>query len=186
MVVDAVLDERRRVGARPTTAGRWTRSRRRATRRPASASRCHAPSVGCSTRTDDLSLAARRPPTSRAGFVRWPRPRVAEPEGRQQMDRRVDRAAVVHGDEHADVVGCRFGVLDLDVEVAAVGEDAGVDQFVLGFEPRSLARSPGRAPRTGRRRAGTCTGIAGRRASAGCRRRSSTPSRPRRGCLRCW
>ena len=41
------------------------------------------------------------------------------------------RPTVVHRDATDDVVGAGLGVLDLDVEVAAVVEHAGVDQLVL-------------------------------------------------------
>ena len=58
-------------------------------------------------------------------------PGVAEPQRRQQVQRRRLRAAVVRGDPHQDVVVRRLGVLDHDVEVAVVVEDAGVEQLVL-------------------------------------------------------
>ena len=51
------------------------------------------------------------------------------------MERGVDAATVVHGDAAQDVVRAVLRVLDLDVEVAVVVEDPGVDQFVLRLEP---------------------------------------------------
>ena len=67
-----------------------------------------------------------------------PGPGVAEPDRRQQVERRRLRAAVVDRDLDEDVLGRRLGVLDEDVEVAAVVEDAGVEQLVLGLG--SIAR----------------------------------------------
>src|SRR5262249_33693080 len=62
-----------------------------------------------------------------------PRPGVAEPEVRQDVQRRGVGAAVVRRDADADVLGAGLGVLDDDVEVAIIGEDTGVEQFVLGL-----------------------------------------------------
>ena len=60
-----------------------------------------------------------------------PRPRVAKPQRRQQVQRRRVRAAVVRRDEHQDVVVGALGVLHDHVEVAVLVEDAGVQQLVL-------------------------------------------------------
>src|SRR5712691_6183382 len=49
------------------------------------------------------------------------------------MNRCALRTAVVRGDAKDDRVGVLLGDLDLDVEVAAVVEDAGVDQLELGI-----------------------------------------------------
>ena len=126
------------------------------------------------------------PDEVRLWLIGRPRPRVAEPQRRQHVERGIDRRPVVHRDPTHDVLRAGLGVLHLDVEVVAVVEDAGVDELVLHL----LAGSgPGwwrRGRRTGTRRAGTCTASAGSCGSAGCRRRSSTPSRPRRGCPRRW
>ena len=68
----------------------------------------------------------------REGRLRAPvAPRVAEPQRRQQVQRRRLRAAVVRGDAHQDVVVGGLRVLDLDVEVAVLVEDARVEQLVL-------------------------------------------------------
>ena len=48
-------------------------------------------------------------------------------------------AAIVDGDLDQDVLGRRLGVLDEDVEVAVLVEDAGVEQLVL-----ELAAAPRR------------------------------------------
>src|ERR1051326_7336810 len=60
-----------------------------------------------------------------------PRPRVAEPELRDEVQRRALAAAVVRRHAHDERVLVRLGDLDLDVEVAVVVERAGVDQLVL-------------------------------------------------------
>ena len=71
-------------------------------------------------------LPQRRPRTGGA-----PRPGVPEPDGRQQVQRRLLRAAVVHRDLHQQVLGGRLRVLDEDVEVAVLVEDARVEKLVL-------------------------------------------------------
>ena len=48
-------------------------------------------------------------------------------------------AAVGDGDADVHVVGSALGVLDVDVDVAIVVEDAGVEQLVLQLEPASSA-----------------------------------------------
>src|SRR5438876_982703 len=60
-----------------------------------------------------------------------PRPGVPEPERRQDVERRRLGTAVGDRQPDEDVVGRRLGVLDGDVEVPAVLEDAGVDQLEL-------------------------------------------------------
>ncbi len=69
----------------------------------------------------------------RPGF---PRPGVAKPERREQLEPGGFRPAVVDGDPDQDVVRTFFGVLEEDVEVPVVVEDAGVDQLVLELLPR--------------------------------------------------
>lgn len=56
---------------------------------------------------------------------------MPEPQGRQQVQRCLVRAAVVRGDLDQQVLGARLGVLDEHVEVAVLVEDAGVEEFVL-------------------------------------------------------
>ena len=62
-----------------------------------------------------------------------PRPGVADPQGRQDLDGRVDRAAVGDGDAHQHVIGAGLGVLGLDVEVAVALEDARVRELELAL-----------------------------------------------------
>ena len=69
----------------------------------------------------------------RSGF---PRPGVAKPQRREQMEPGGFRPAVVDGNPDQDVVRAVFSVLEKDVEVPVVVEDAGVDQLVLELLPR--------------------------------------------------
>ena len=64
-------------------------------------------------------------------FVVSPRPGIAEPERREQMDRGRFRTAVMNGDLDQNVFGIGLGVFDKHIEVAVVVEDAGVEKFVL-------------------------------------------------------
>jgi hypothetical protein len=72
----------------------------------------------------DGAFAAPRPQHGPVAAV--PRPGVAEPQGRQQVERGRHRAPVVHGDPDQDVVGRGLGILHLDVEVLVAVEDAGL------------------------------------------------------------
>ena len=74
----------------------------------------------------------------RPGNVVLPAPYVAEPGLRQDMDRGRVGAAIGHRDAHQDVVGGGLRILDLDVEVAILVEQAGVDQLVFG-QPLAIA-----------------------------------------------
>ena len=67
-----------------------------------------------------------------------PAPRVAEPQRRQQVQRRLLRAAIRRRDADQDVVAGALRVLDLHVVVPAVVEDAGVRELEL--HPRAAAR----------------------------------------------
>ena len=66
-------------------------------------------------------------------------PGVAEPQGRQHVDRIGLGPPVADRDPHEHVVGVRLRVVDLDDPVAVVVEDARVDELVLGL----LARPAG-------------------------------------------
>src|SRR5207253_10479332 len=67
----------------------------------------------------------------RAALLRTPAPGIAKPEGRQHVDRGSLGPAVRHLDADAEIFYVRLGVLDEDVEVPVLVEDAGVDQLVL-------------------------------------------------------
>ena len=69
--------------------------------------------------------------------VGWPLPRplVAEPERRQHVNLGRLRTAIVDCDLDQDVVGRLLGVLDEDVEIAILVEDARVEQLVFKFLP---------------------------------------------------
>ncbi len=68
-----------------------------------------------------------------AARVAPPRPGVPEPERGQEVERGGEGAAVVYGDQDEHVVGRGLRVLDEDVEVAVLVEDARVDELELGL-----------------------------------------------------
>ena len=73
--------------------------------------------------------------------TRLPRPDIARPELRQNVQRRRVAAAIGGDDFHQNVVGRRLCVGDLDIEVAVVVEDTGVEQFefrLVGAAPPVL------------------------------------------------
>src|SRR5687768_9233476 len=89
---------------------------------------------------------AREPLARRAGLdvrlgfgLRPPRPSVAEPEVREQVERRVPGAAVEGFDADENVLGRSLRVLDEDIEVAVFVEHARVEQFVLRPAPATRA-----------------------------------------------
>ncbi len=116
--------------------------------------------------------------------ARPPVPRVAEPQRGQQMNRRGLRPPVRDGDPDEAFLRRRLGILDEDVEVAIVVEDAAVDRARTRSPCACGAHSSSRGRRTGRRPGGTCTATSCTSGSAWNRDRSSTPSRPRRGSPR--
>ena len=75
-------------------------------------------------RPPSLPAARRRSRSGRPRRVVAPRPGVAEPERRQEVQRRGSGPRLVDRDPDGDVLGRRLGVLDDDVEVAVVVEDA--------------------------------------------------------------
>src|SRR4051812_24405463 len=79
-------------------------------------------------------LTQRRPRRRNA-----PRPGVAKPKRRKQVQRRWLRSAVLDADLNKHIVRGGLGVFDEDVEIAVVIENAGVDQFVLEFVPAAAA-----------------------------------------------
>ena len=111
-----------------------------------------------------------------------PRPRIAKPERRQHVQRRVVRPAVRDGDANADVVGRGLRVLRNDVEVSVLVEDPGVGEL----EFRIVASAPlvlgDELPVRKLTLADTCRAPRGTTTWAWRRGSSSTPSRPRRGC----
>src|ERR1700684_4692691 len=60
-----------------------------------------------------------------------PRPGIAEPECRQQMQGGWFRPAIDRVDSDAHVLGSGLGVFDEDVKVAVLVKNAGVEQFIL-------------------------------------------------------
>ena len=68
-----------------------------------------------------------------------PTPGVAKPDGRQQVERRRVRPAVDDRNAGQNVVGIVLGVLDEDIEIAVVVEDAGVHQFEFGLQAGAMS-----------------------------------------------
>src|SRR5205809_420817 len=83
----------------------------------------------------DPARARRRRAQSRPRRARLPRPRVSKPQRRQHVH--VGRLGPAVGDRDADqhLVDGGLRVLDDDVEVAIVVEDAGVEQLVFARSP---------------------------------------------------
>jgi hypothetical protein len=72
---------------------------------------------------------------------REPAPFVPEPDLRQHMDNGLFGSTIVDGEPQDDVLGTFLGVFDVDVEVAVVIEDAGVEDLefrILLAAPRVL------------------------------------------------
>ena len=168
-----VLEVARRAGRRRTAARRWSRSRRTAARGSPSAvqaivaraSRCCAaiaPSLA------DATAPASAPSPLHDQVLR------NQSCGSRCSVRRLG-PAVVDRDPHQDVVGRGLGVLDEDVEVAVVVEDAGVEQLELRLVACRGGGSPRPAARRGTRAADTCRASSGRSASAWRRGSSRTP-----------
>ena len=82
------------------------------------------------TNFDGARPGGRQP---RFAYLALPGPGVAEPELRQQVEDGLLGAAVVDRHLHEQIFWPGLGVLDEDIEVAVVVEDAGVQQFVLGL-----------------------------------------------------
>ena len=66
-----------------------------------------------------------------AAIVAPPRPGVAQPQLRQQIDRCRLGSVIGDGDRDADVVGRRFRIRDLNVEEPVLVQDPGIGQFVF-------------------------------------------------------
>src|SRR5262249_47770216 len=62
-----------------------------------------------------------------------PRPRVAEPERRQKLERRRLGSAVLDGDAEEEMVRRLLRRLERDVEVGISVENAGIDELELGL-----------------------------------------------------
>ena len=67
----------------------------------------------------------------RLGATARPRPCVAKPERRQQMQHSGRGAAIAHADLDQQILRVPLGIFDEHVKIAVVVEDAGVQQLVL-------------------------------------------------------
>ena len=85
------------------------------------------------SRVNGCVAGERRARKARLGATALPRPGVAKPQRRQDVNRCRLGSAVAHADPDQNVIGRRFGVLDEHVEVSVVVENARVEQLVLGF-----------------------------------------------------
>ena len=113
-----------------------------------------------------------------------PAPGVAEPERRQDVQRRLVGTVVLDVDLDQDLGRRCLGVGDLHDPEAPVVEDAGVDELVLRLARGRAGRSRRRGRRTGTAPAGSGSASGGGRGWAGPPSTTSTPWRPRRGCPR--
>ena len=87
---------------------------------------------------DDLACRSGR----QTGLIRrvtFPRPGVAEPELRQDVQWSRIRPAVMGRDEEQDVRRPRFGVFDEHVKVSILIEHTRVEQLVFRLLPATLA-----------------------------------------------
>ncbi len=83
-----------------------------------------------------------RLPERRSRRVSRPRPRVAEPQGGQEVEGGGLGPAVRHRETDQDVLGRRLGVFHEDVEVAVAVEDSRVEQLVLHLVAVAAAVGP--------------------------------------------
>ena len=79
-----------------------------------------------------VGLANHRPPR-----IPSPRPGVAEPQRRQQMQRRGLRPAIHGGNLDQDVFDIRFGIFRKHIEIAMLGENTGIHEFKFRILPRT-------------------------------------------------
>src|SRR5262245_12216881 len=75
----------------------------------------------------------------RSGAVSIPRPGIAEPESRQQVQLRCLGPAIEHIDADENVFNAGLGIFDEDVEVTVIIKDASIDQFELSLTPATVA-----------------------------------------------
>ena len=88
-----------------------------------------------------------------------PRPRIAKPQRRENVDRRRFRSAVVYRDPDQDIFSGRFGVLDEHVEVTVLVEYSRVEQLVLHLVASPTSIRLDEVVRTEMAPAGTCRDI---------------------------
>ena len=178
VVADAVLRVRRRSGDAPTGARvrlvlaeqrLRRRRRRRASAVPRSGARRRARR---SSSRSARRLGVARPTTTCCGT----RASAARGASRRRGRRcgRVTRMQMSSG--------AGLGVVGGDLPVAAVVEDAGVEQLVLAARLAARRVLGDQLARTGTRPAGTGSASASTSGSAWSRGTTSTPWRPRRGC----
>src|ERR1700730_2993061 len=100
---------------------------------------------------------------------------MAEPNSRQQIQTSRIRPAIDDGDTNQDVFDIRLGVLDENIKIAVLVEDARVQQLVLRVRTAAPLISVESSRIGETRTAGTCRDISCRSAWPWNRGRSSTP-----------
>ena len=130
VVVDPVLRERRqRLGAEDAGGVRLVLAEQRLGERPVGAGgRLEPVARERVVRHDQVGAVALDP---RSRLRSAPRPRVPEPQGGQDVERRLVRAVVREHDALEDLRGRRLRVRHVDRPVAVVVEDARVEQLEL-------------------------------------------------------
>ena len=113
-------------------------------------------------------------------------PGVAEPQVGQDVQRRRLRPAVGHGDPDEDVFADPPWRIRRRRPSSGPGRRPRCPSARIRTPGASDAGSPRAADCRGKPPAGTCTASWRTSGSACCRGKSSTPSRPRRGCPRRW
>ena len=138
-VVDAVLDVGRAIGdAENPLRVRFVLGEQAAARRRRS-TRYRSPSLRIDRLDDALPRRSGDLLQHRPVGCALPRPLIAKPERRQDVQLGRLRAAIVNRDLNQDVFGRLLGVFDEHVEVAVLVEHARVEQLVLEFVAAAAA-----------------------------------------------
>ena len=128
---------RRRRSAAPNSRSALVSFSVNSSRCSPSAEQPASPSCSCSARHGPRAL--RHLAQRRASAPVAPRPGVAEPQRRQQAQGAPSGPRLCTVTRSSTSSGAGLGVLDDHVEVAVVGEDAGVEQLVLELAPAARA-----------------------------------------------
>ena len=72
-------------------------------------------------------------------LLRPPHPKIAEPEGRQQVDHALIGSPIAYADLDQHIGRRDLCVLHEYVEIAVFVEYAGIDQFVFGVHPAAVS-----------------------------------------------
>ena len=72
-------------------------------------------------------------PQDRLARIATPAPGIAKPKGGEKVQVCWIGTAIGRGGADQNVVGCRFGVSNLDVEVAILGQNIGMPELEFWF-----------------------------------------------------